>query len=541
MQHPSPRSLLLVPGLALAGAAWLLAPVKDAHSFSTIGGSLSAEAQRDFRVFNNFSDRTANNNVTPEDSYPGWLGAELALWKAGTEWGSGPHGDGQGDPLQPNLGDGNGNFDFYWAGNATGVGGTNDNVISEISSCGAGTLAFVETPISTGWRMRFCATASDWSDGPGAPGTGEGIVDLQGVGTHEFGHSLGLGHSSVGTAVMFATTINGISQRDLDPDDQAGVQFVYGAKSASKPVITSAFVDLNANVITIVGTNFSSTGNEVRFTNLNATSPGSDPHLRVNNVNSSNAGTQIVVSIPAGAGSGDVLVKQSGTGHATLSNAWPVDLVNGGGNGTDPDAKFSATTTTGGSPLSVTFIDQSSGAGLSSWAWDFGDGSTSSLAAPTHTYLTAGTYDVSLTVVGSNGTDTQTRPDYIQVTIGANCVNRPGSGTNPNIYLCANNPVLGTTWIASVSGGGVGANGLSLLFGYGAALPVPFPTGFGELLIDPSGGLLLQHSATVVGGIAAHFITVPNDSSLVGVQVFSQVFLTGVGVLTNGQDLHLGF
>ncbi|MFT5687212.1 MAG: PKD repeat protein [Planctomycetota bacterium] len=527
-------------GLALVAAAWLMAPTEEANAFSTIGGSLSAEALRDFRVFNNFSDVTANNNTTPHSAFPGWLGADLALWKGGLEWGSGPHGNGSGDPLHANIGDGGANFDFYWAGNATGVGATNNNIISEIASCSSGVLAFVEIPISDGWRMRFCATAGSWSDGPGSTSTGEGGLDLQGVGTHEFGHALGLGHSNVGTAVMAPTTVNGLSQRNLDPDDIAGVQFIYGLKSGSKPVITSAFVDVGLGTITIEGSNFSSTGNTVRFTNSSATSTGSDPHLEVLSVNSSANGTMIVVSYPAGSGSGDVMVKQAGTGHSTLSNPWPVDLVVGGGSGTDPDATFSATPTSGGSPLTVNFTDESAGAGISSWTWDFGDGTGSTQASPSHTYLAPGSYDVSLAVIGTNGTDTETRPGYINVVAGANCALRLGSGANPNIFSCANDPTIGELWISSVVGGSVGANGLSLMLGFSSPLGAPLPTAFGELLVDPTSSFFLNDTSTVSGGVAAHFITIPSDTSLTGLVVYTQVFLGGVGVLTNGVDVTLG-
>jgi PKD repeat protein len=247
-----------------------------------------------------------------------------------------------------------------------------------------------------------------------------------------------------------------------------------------------------------------------------------------------------VVAFPSTAFSGDVMVKQSGTGNSTLSNAWPVDLVNGGGSGTDPDAKFTATPTSGGTPLVVAFSDESTGSNLSSWSWSFGDGNTSTQASPTHTYTTPGTFDVSLTVVGSNGSDTETKQDFVVVSSGAACVTRPGSGVNPVLYFCANDPKLGTTWIASVTGGPVGASGLSLLVGFGDFLPSPLGTVFGELLIDPSTGPYIQDSTTVVNGFAGHFIPIPNDNALSGLQVYTQVYLGGVGVLTNGLDLLLG-
>ncbi|WCT12563.1 PKD domain-containing protein [Mucilaginibacter jinjuensis] len=51
----------------------------------------------------------------------------------------------------------------------------------------------------------------------------------------------------------------------------------------------------------------------------------------------------------------------------------------------------------------VVFTDASttSGSTISSWLWDFGDGQTSALQNPSHSYTTAGTYTVKLTTTGS--------------------------------------------------------------------------------------------------------------------------------------------
>ncbi len=63
---------------------------------------------------------------------------------------------------------------------------------------------------------------------------------------HEMGHALGLGHSAVSTAVMAATvSFNQCSAapRPLQPDDIAGVQFIYGGAGGlppGRPSITSA-------------------------------------------------------------------------------------------------------------------------------------------------------------------------------------------------------------------------------------------------------------------------------------------------------------
>ena len=53
----------------------------------------------------------------------------------------------------------------------------------------------------------------------------------------------------------------------------------------------------------------------------------------------------------------------------------------------------------------LTFVDRSraSVGTVTSWAWDFGDGATSSVQQPTHQYAAAGSYPVELTVTDSNG------------------------------------------------------------------------------------------------------------------------------------------
>jgi PKD repeat protein len=80
-----------------------------------------------------------------------------------------------------------------------------------------------------------------------------------------------------------------------------------------------------------------------------------------------------------------------------------------------PVADFSATPTAGDAPLEVTFTDESTGALISAWAWEFGDGGTSTLQNPAHQYTAAGSYTVSLTVTDIGGTDTETKTAYINV------------------------------------------------------------------------------------------------------------------------------
>ncbi|MGB1317199.1 MAG: PKD domain-containing protein, partial [Flavobacteriales bacterium] len=83
-------------------------------------------------------------------------------------------------------------------------------------------------------------------------------------------------------------------------------------------------------------------------------------------------------------------------------------------------SEFSASAVTGSSPLTTTFTDLSSISGpgtIDTWAWDFGDGNTSTMQNPTHTYNEGGDFTVSLTTTASNGcSSTETKSNYIQVT-----------------------------------------------------------------------------------------------------------------------------
>lgn len=79
-----------------------------------------------------------------------------------------------------------------------------------------------------------------------------------------------------------------------------------------------------------------------------------------------------------------------------------------------PMALFEATHVTGFAPHNVNFQDVSVG-NITSWLWDFGDSTTSSLKNPTHTYIAPGIYSVSLTVSSSEGTNTLIRANLIRI------------------------------------------------------------------------------------------------------------------------------
>ncbi len=145
----------------------------------------------------------------------------------------------------------------------------------------------------------------------------------------------------------------------------------------------------------------------VQFTNLSAglatsfvwsfgdggSSSATDPaHLYVL------PGTYTVTLSASGPGGSDVETK---TGYITVRSLEPV-------------AEFSAAPSAGVAPLAVQFDNLSTGL-VTSFAWSFGDGSSSSATDPAHLYVLPGTYTVTLSASGPGGSDVETKTDYVTV------------------------------------------------------------------------------------------------------------------------------
>jgi PKD repeat protein len=94
--------------------------------------------------------------------------------------------------------------------------------------------------------------------------------------------------------------------------------------------------------------------------------------------------------------------------------------VDGDGIGDSCDVgsvQFLAIPSIGQLPLTVDFQDQTIPiSSIDSWLWRFGDGVTSSLKNPSHTYSEVGDYDVTLVVTKGSLTDSLRRTGYVEVT-----------------------------------------------------------------------------------------------------------------------------
>ncbi|HOY31232.1 MAG TPA: M14 family zinc carboxypeptidase [Bacteroidales bacterium] len=146
----------------------------------------------------------------------------------------------------------------------------------------------------------------------------------------------------------------------------------------------------------------------------------------VNNYDQANDSSQVYSALPLGnyhkyMNSGTYSITFSAPGYTskTINN---VVLVNGSATWVNvalapaaaPDAQFTGTITdncTG----TVQFTNTSTAA--SSFVWFFGDGATSTLANPTHTYTANGTYTVKLRAINCKGQDSLVRTAYIVISM----------------------------------------------------------------------------------------------------------------------------
>lgn len=120
----------------------------------------------------------------------------------------------------------------------------------------------------------------------------------------------------------------------------------------------------------------------------------------------------------------------------------------------------------------------------------------------------------------------------------ASTTSRNGSGCNPNGYASITPPKLGTSWITTVDIATPGA--FASAIGVVSAPPIQLKIALGELLIDATQPFIGGGPNI---GFGAHSIPIPNDASLIGLQLYSQAATIKPGPiiqLNNAIDLTIG-
>jgi PKD repeat protein len=117
-----------------------------------------------------------------------------------------------------------------------------------------------------------------------------------------------------------------------------------------------------------------------------------------------------------------------------------------------PTAQASASVTGGRAPLTVAFSAAGStdaDGRIATYAWTFGDGQTSTLANPTHTYA-AGTWSAQLTVTDTLGLRSLAAP--LIVSAGAPAPARPRSLDVAAVSVVSGGRTVATVTVSSASG-----------------------------------------------------------------------------------------
>ena len=233
-----------------------------------------------------------------------------------------------------------------------------------------------------------------------SPSTGIGSSRLAEILSHEFGHTLGFGHSTVGGSLMWPSVTG--AGPSLRPDDQLAARWLYPNGSSGNPGTPVPNAPSNLTV-TVSGSNADlawddNANNEASQAVYLA--QGNGAFAKAGDV-ATNAESVRVSGLAAGTYRAYVVAVNAG-GSSSPSNTVTFSIAG------VPAAAFTFTPQSGNAGVTTfTFTDTSSGT-VTSRSWSFGDGTTSTQSIALKIYPTSGVYPVTLTVSGPGGSSAVT-------------------------------------------------------------------------------------------------------------------------------------
>ena len=239
---------------------------------------------------------------------------------------------------------------------------------------------------------------------------------------HEFGHTLGFGHSADSTALMYASVSGGGPV--LRADDQVAARWLYPSGSSTPPPATTVPAAPTALSATVSGTNANlawndNATNETGYRVYIAVGGGAFNRMTPDLA----AGTRAVTVTSLTTGSYRFYVAAfNSAGESTASNSASVTVA------ASVTASFNVTPTAGVAGV-TTFVCSDTSSGATSWAWNFGDGFTSPLQNPAHVYAAPGTYTIQLTASGSGGQSFASRNVSVTSGVAADFTFSPAAPT----------------------------------------------------------------------------------------------------------------
>ena len=226
------------------------------------------------------------------------------------------------------------------------------------------------------------------------PSAGISSSRLAEILAHEFGHTLGFGHSADASALMYAY-VTGLGP-SLKADDQVAARWLYPNGTVPPPPPPPQAPTAPSNLAASVsGSNVS-----LSWSDNASNETGHSIYVAVGNgsfARTMDLGANVRNTTLSGFAAGTYrmyVVAFNSSGNSAQSNIVTVTV------GVQLAARFSFTPQTGMVNLTTfTFYDESTG-NVSSRTWNFGDGASSTNAVATHVYTRAGQYTVTLTVNG---------------------------------------------------------------------------------------------------------------------------------------------
>ena len=262
--------------------------------------------------------------------------------------------------------------------------------------------------------------------------------ELAEIVAHEFGHTLGFGHSTDNTALMYAY-VTGLGP-SLRPDDQTAARWLYPNGSSAPPPSGTApaapsnltAVQSGANVVLNWTDN---ANNETAEQVYAAVGNGA-----FSNVAPLGAGATTVTLTGFSTGTYKFYITASNSnGTSAPSNTASLNYTSGT---TPPPAAptphFSVNTYNGiAGQTTFTFTDQSTGT-ITSRLWTFGDGETATnVLNPSHVYANPGVYTVTLNVSGNAGSNTFGTNVSVSIPVPATPNVTPAFTFNPDTPVTA--------------------------------------------------------------------------------------------------------
>lgn len=233
-----------------------------------------------------------------------------------------------------------------------------------------------------------------------SPANGISSFTLSEIISHEFGHTLGIGHSADRSALMYYQITGG--GPSLKGDDQTAARWLYGTGGGGGggggETVPPAPSALTATIVSDTAVQLNWTDNASNETMQTVyVRVGNAAFTRYNDVQP-NLRAYAITNLTRGQTYRFEITASNAAGESPPSNVAEVKLPSD-----VPVAAFSVNPVNGVAGVTkFTFTDQSSG-NIVSRSWSFGDGATSEEAKPTHVYSSPGNYSVQLGVASASG------------------------------------------------------------------------------------------------------------------------------------------